>query len=318
LTDLKNTVRHVGVDSEFSFSKSTFQEKATQIQRAADWLDSLGISFYRTRIGKYLKDIERLNTAYEKGSIQQLLDNGEFPQHVNSLFESSELIYIHEGLKTVSTEHLFPRLRDFTKGSEFVTAESTRSLSNKGRDIGFELFTASLFAHASFQPNFSTDADLMATNEMGTFFVECKRPQFDHSVRSNVRGAANQLNKRLTDPRNPEGAFGLIALSVSKIINPTQKLLVVSSEEVIHDMLGSESEIFINAQQQHWRKIENRRILGLIILIRTPAVIKSHSLLTTCNFVAGNNLLASGKAGLDLLISTVEKLKVGLFSNKLG
>ena len=197
MSEYKHTVRPLEGGTQFSFSTRTFQEKAVLAREAAKWLESFGITYYQTRIGKYLKDVEKLDAAHQAGTIQALLDKGEFVSLVNSLFESSELISIYEGLHSIAVGKLGQRLRDFVKETQFSTEESTQSSSNRARDIGFGLYVASLFARAGFDLDFGTDADLLAIDGTDSFFVECKRPQSDHSVRSNVRSAAKQIAKRL-------------------------------------------------------------------------------------------------------------------------
>ncbi len=307
--EYKHTVRPLGSAPQFSFSTRTFEQKAVLARLATEWLESFGITYYHTRIGKYLKDIEKLDNAHKTGTVQDLIHKGEFPTLVNSLFESTDLIAIYEGLQRVAVGRLAQQLHDFVKGTEFSIEESTHSHSNKGRDIGFELYMASLFARAGFDLDFGTDADLLAIDGAISYFVECKRPQFDHSVHSNVRAAGKQITRRLQHSKRTDSAHGIIALSISKIVNPDFKLLVASNEQNIDAKLIQESDAFFAAHQQHWRNFQEPGLLGVLLLLQIPAVVENHNLVTTCGFILGNNIVASGKPGYDLLVSVVERLK---------
>ena len=309
MKNFKNTLRSVGNNPQFSFSKRTFEEKEQLMHLATDWLASLNIDYYKTRVGEYSRDIQRLNEAQQTNSVQKLLDKGKFPKHVNSLFELSEIIFIYEGLHPIADTRLTQRIRDFVKGTEQVTSESTKSMSTKGRDISFELFMASLFARAGYELDFGSEADLMAISTQHTFFVECKRPQSINSVRSNVRGAAKQIVKRLTGSKASSSSYGVIALSISKIINPDLELLVALNEQSINQRLINESENFIELNQHHWSNLKENKLIGIMTLLQTPAVVENHNMITTCNFLMGNNIIASGRFGLELLKKLADQLK---------
>lgn len=310
--------RPVGDDRQFSFSTRNYAEMEQQANTASDWLASLGIDYYKTRIGRYISDIRRLRHAHETNTLQVLTDNGEFPKLVNSLYESSELISIYEGLHPISSELLVARLRDFVKGTEFATSESTATSSNRARDVAFELFMASLFAKAHYQLDFGTEADLIANDDNNTYLLECKRPRSSHSVRSNVRAAAGQISRRLAKIAAKDCVYGIIAGSISRIINPEMKLVSASSESTIGSYFREISDNFVQEHHQHWSTLEEPRLLGVLLLLQTPAIIESVNVITTCNFIAGNNIVASGDAGLRLFKSMLGSLKPALFSHQQG
>ena len=304
----------MGDGAQFSFYTRPMTDRLTQLRTAADWLLSVGIDYYKSRIGKYLRDYERLNDALQNGSVKELIGRGGFPELVNSLFEADELIVIYEGLHSISTAHLIQRLRDFVKGTEFSSKELPSSSSNRGRDVSLELFTASLFARAGYQIDFSTNADLIAHDDHNTYIVECKRPQSDHSVRANIRGAVRQLTARIPSSEDEIPLHGIIVISTSKIVNPEAKLLVTSTEEGIDTDLTRVSDEFILKHQQHWLRIDNKRIIGVIMLLQLPAVIENRRVLTTCNLLSANNIWAAGKSGVEHLKSVVARLKPVLFT----
>jgi hypothetical protein len=318
MNQLRHKVHPLGAGPQFGFHTRSIDDRLAQMRTAADWLLSVGIDYYKTRFGKYLRDYERLNNALQNRSVRQLIDDGNFPELVNSLFEADELIAIYEGLHTMPTEQLSLRMRDFVKGSEFSSAELTKSSSNRGRDVGLELFTASLFARAGYLIDFGTTADLIACDNDSTYIVECKRPQSDDSVHGNVHGAARQISNRLRLFGNVNHAYGIIVISTSKIVNPELKLLVASTEASIESTLRSVSDEFIFRHQRHWLNIDNERIIGVIMLLQTQSVVESRKLLTTCNLLSANNVWASGQSGVDRLKSVAARLKPVLFAGLPG
>jgi hypothetical protein len=84
------------------------------------------------------------------------------------------------------------------------------------------------------------------------FFVECKRPFYDHSVRENIKEAASQLGSELDKPGR-ENDYGIVAISLSRAF--TQGDLVCFANE-------SEGRAFVNATLQ-WLIDENREAWGV-------------------------------------------------------
>lgn len=308
MTNSEDTVRPLPEGEQYFFAKLSFREKQKLMREATDWLSSQGIRYYQTRIGKYLKDLEGLIQAHENDTVQKLIDDGEFPSLVNSLFESSDVISIYQGLHPIAVGPLGKRLREFVRGAEFASSESGDSISNRGRDIGFELYMASLFSRAGYELDFGTQADIMASNSKCTLIIECKRPRFDHSVRSNSRAAAKQLTERLKayDPR--QNVFGIICLSIERVMNPNNQLANASDERNMDRFLKAEWQAFARKHERGWRYSDDPRLLGVTTLLRVPGILENPKMLATCRFLGAISLQAAGQSGHELLTSVNLKL----------
>lgn len=72
MTGTSDTVRPANDGAQSLFAVMTFEEKEKLMHLATDWLASEGIPYYQTRIGKYQKDLRRLNDARESDKVQGL------------------------------------------------------------------------------------------------------------------------------------------------------------------------------------------------------------------------------------------------------
>jgi hypothetical protein len=90
------------------------------------------------------------------------------------------------------------------------------------RNIQFELSLAAEWRLYGLNVNIG-EPDLTLSVGATKFFVECKRPFREESIRANIRGAKNQMAARLDEART---SFGAVAISVGRIVVPDAHVLV--------------------------------------------------------------------------------------------
>jgi hypothetical protein len=308
MTNSDDTVRPLLGGGRSYFASMPYREKAELMRKATDWLSTLGIRYDSTRIDKYLRDLKRLNQARENDTVQELIDNEEFPSLVNSLFESSDVISIYQSLQSFSVGPLGQRLRDFVRGAEFANVESGDSIANRGRDVGFELYMASLFSRAGYELDFGTQADIVATDSDCTLIIECKRPRFDHSVRSNSKEAAKQIAMRLKSYDSGKKVFGIICLSGERVINPMNQLVTATDQVGINQFLEAKWLAFAESHEQDWRQPADPRLLGIMMLLRAPGSLADAKMMATCRFLGASSFQLPGKPGYHILDTIYAKL----------
>jgi hypothetical protein len=124
-----------------------------------------------------------------------------------------------------------------------------------------------------------------------TFKVECKRPWASHSVRPNMKGAAEQLSRHLS---LPEGCsqFGVIAISVSRVLNSGTNLLIAESSDSLHS-LRTQTEALYKSEAPRWhRSWFHDRIIAVNFQASLVAVVNGKV------YRAGHSLLAPiGRTG---------------------
>lgn len=270
-----------------NFNVLSFKQKAEEYEKAVNWLSELGLLYEPTRIGRYKKDIFALEEAYNKNTIDDLIKKRKYPDLINSLTEVDQLTFIYRGLGKIKDPSLIEKLRRFIKGPEHSSAEHPNSASRIGRDIEFELYIASHFEASGLHVDFGTAADLKTAFDSTNFFVECKRPSSMNSLKVNIDEAFDQLTKRCDS--SDQKARGCVALSISKIINPSKKRLVADTSHILLKELALTVEKFIRENKHLWQKKVDTRTLGVLVHFQTAGLIESRKLPTSCDYFGVNN-----------------------------
>lgn len=286
---------------------NSYRDLANGINAACEWLNDHGLHYPRTRIGEYKRHLNELANYWEQGKIEELLRIRDFPTLLNSSHEASELSYIYKGLASLPGSSVTSRLQEFIKGPPSSKNENASS-SNRGRNIAFELYTAARLAEAGFTIDLTKEADIIVHILDHEVFVECKRPQKDHQVNSNVKAALRQLESRYTSASRPEMARGIIAVAIGKILNPDMLFLQEPTQEALTDRLSSINKAFIDAYDSKWRNPSDCRTIGMLVYLGIPAVIESQNTLNNCHEMAMQTTFTNNY-GFDVLAEIRSKLR---------
>lgn len=164
--------------SHFYISQS-YVDASSRIDQACLWLETLGIEYSRTRVGKYRALFEELAKSQLANSLHDFYEHYSFEEWVNAAHEVAELARIYEGLSQQNDPRLVARLRDALKGQELYVLDSE---DRSGRDFSLELSIAAKFARAGYSVDFGHDADLKLVIEGREFYVECKRLKSESKI----------------------------------------------------------------------------------------------------------------------------------------
>lgn len=245
----------------------TLREVAEQYEAAIVWVASIGFPVSRGRVDEYRRTITELSRDFPTPGWGDL-DNTEHRERVcTTLLEIRELISIHRGLAPISEISATQSFKHYVKGPFSSTSESAHNASNRPRNIGFELYLNALFAYAGLLPKYGTNADLEFTHEGTTFFIEAKRPTTANAAESLISDANNQLTKRLNSLRNHQ-ANGLIALDLTKVINPDGKVMSVFNEGHLYSLMHNEDKRQIANLSQYWHRGRHSRTVGALLHYR--------------------------------------------------
>lgn len=248
-------------------TRHAIKELARDFNAAVDWVASIGFPIERGRIADYRKILTKVTDRFEVHRWDDFEDQEYAKQVCTVLLEVRELVSIHRGLSGVSDSTDLHAMRHFLKGPFSPTSESASNSSNRPRNIGFELYLAALFAYAKLMPIYGTNADLCFKHNDHTFFVEAKRPLFSHSINAAIKDANKQLAQRLKDSESTM-ARGLIALDLSKVINPHDKIMPVRDTHHLDQLMNGETQIQIDALARYWHKGRNSRTIGVLLNFR--------------------------------------------------
>jgi len=187
LINLNRTVRVVAEQTTREIPRHSYGDQLTQFNSACEWLSLLGVIVSPTRLGNYRRTLADIEAKHREGKIDELLKRYGFPALANVLFESTELIDIHEGLSGMD-ERIAQSLQKFADGCPLLTDEC-RTGNNIGRNIGFELDTAALFRRCGFPIKLQPPADVWIETGNTDVAVECKRPFSYDGLGANIEKA---------------------------------------------------------------------------------------------------------------------------------
>jgi hypothetical protein len=108
--------------------------------------------------------------------------------------------------------------------------------------------------------------DIVVSSKGKPIFIECKRPQKEASIDSNFKDAASQLKSRLSSCEN---SLGIIAIDLTKAVNPEHHLPVAPTNSVFQPMLDG---ILIRVWERHmpaWQLHKNRQVSGMLLRYST-------------------------------------------------
>lgn len=295
---------------KYSFKTHPFEEKKKLLDIAVRWFESLNVQYSSSRIGQYKRDIDFMIKKIAGDKISELTTTDKFPQIINSLYETDEIILIYKGLSKLQiTNDIKNNLSTIAKGPADILNESLSSSSHKARDISFELIMVALFTEAGYQVIFEADADLVLDEKKYIIFFECKRPNSFNSLAANIKKASKQLRNRYMSSKSLKPKYGIIAVSLEKILNPNHYMLTAKDDIEIDAIISQEVENFIRTNQLIWKNIKEGNTIGIIFFFKTIAIYQSRNIVTTCRFLAVNNIVDPDTIEIEILKEIISRLQ---------
>lgn len=246
-----------------------------ELHEALDWFSAMGANPEPTRVGRYLKHLHDLDKAVKKDRdmMTAFYKAHDFGEHVLILSEVEEILAVYRFLSSQSSATFLEKLKKSLEGGLIPGDETPRASASLPRNILFELFLGSVFVAAGFEISFTEAADLAVRFQARDIFVECKRPQHDHSVNGAIKGAASQLLKRYSSSSDPDSARGLIALSISKVITRGMLYRISHKEPAFPEDSYSFFLEFIARHKRRWNAKADAKTLGVILYLNLPHVV---------------------------------------------
>ncbi len=250
----------------------SYEKIIQELYNVEDWFKQLNISFDGSRFEKYRKNIEMLSQYNKEGRIEEFIKLTDFKEVMFSLTESSEFSTIYQQLKDVDSKSLKERLKIVVQGPLMIDQEDPTKSSGQPRDFLFELNMIAHLKASGFQPFFDSYSDAHCMFESKHILLECKRPQTPNSVNENFMIAKKQLTTSL-DRLNIPNSKGIIAISISKILNKGKMFIKGKNESHLNFKLNHEMQIFWDHFKHLEREVLDTRIIGIFVLLNTPALI---------------------------------------------
>jgi hypothetical protein len=252
-----------------------FDELLSQLKETLEFCASLSLAeaVKASRFNKYQERIQRLCEiiqTYPREQLPQEIEaelNNENLEYVLSLTESLEFIGAVLFLKTCEKEILQRKIATVLRGPVLPNDEDENS--NEARNTLFELNLASKLRKADLDASPGMYADIECTIGSKHLLIECKRPFKEHNVGKQIKKAGKQLKARLKT--FPPGSRGIVAVSLSKTMNPGDKFFVYLDESSAKDALSRKLKAVAEAATSSWGGL-GKRVIGILFHVVTASV----------------------------------------------
>lgn len=260
-----------------SLSQRQYPEIIADLAALESFLRGLGLHKGPDRLRQLAKNVAIIDAALKAGTLDSLEKRKDVEDLVWSLVDAQEFIKIYEGLKDEPLDVMRPLLRKALHGTLHPGRE-TAYKSNIGRNTAFELRLAAGLRKAGAQVHLGQQADLILDHAGVRVYVECKRPYIPSTIRANIEEARKQLQRRLNVDTHPQ-CIGLVAISVSRAINPGSRLFVADAPNALQNLANDLLQIHKDNSADLY-DLPDLRLAGILYHIYTPAYVKTVSLLT--------------------------------------
>jgi aspartyl-tRNA(Asn)/glutamyl-tRNA(Gln) amidotransferase subunit B len=256
-------------------AREKYEHILNGLRDARNWAQHVGQQDAFGRFSEYERNIEALIRVKESENLDTFVKAKGNDLLMWSLVESMELADFPHTLRDVDPASLNDRLRKAFKGPILPTGEDFNT--NEARNTMFELALASFLSSAGFEVKLSKESDVEARIGNLRFVIECKRLLSEKRFEEQLSKASKQLSGFLD--RNPDG-MGLIAVDVTKLKNRGEGIYVAANSKVAKIELGNMLETTLRENWNSLKRVNDKRIIGLLLYLHTPAFLREESLLT--------------------------------------
>lgn len=268
------------------YTSQTYVEASARLDSACTWLQSIGVNYSPTRLGRYRKLFEAFAKHQQSNTLDAFAKGANFGEWANAVHEVAEITRIFDGLNTQDSENLIQRLKKALKGHEMYALDDDR---HSGRDFGLELSVAAKFVRSGYSVDFGHDADVAVDIEGFKFYAECKRLKSELQIEKRISEGLKQLITRYESSPSPSLSRGILVLSIGKIVNSNLGLLVAEDSRALADAAFRYNVTFIERYKSCWQMDVDQRTLGVVIILDAPGEIKAENKLVTCHEITVNN-----------------------------
>jgi hypothetical protein len=186
-------------------------------------------------------------------------------EYLTALTESMELGDLLPYLQQCDRACVSPKLRECLQGPFLPSA-----IEDKSRNIQFELFLASTLWRADFPPLLGEHPDLRCEVDGTRFFFECKRllSSSPAALKKRIHEASRQLytHRHTALPRTR----GIVAVSLSRVLNPTQEPLPSQNEQSERQALAAWLASQADSVSDELGKLSQKKVAAILFHVASP------------------------------------------------
>lgn len=259
-----------------------YLEIVDKLAEIDQWLSKMGLTQH-DRIRMHHRNLTELAEATDEGRLDQFrsgLRNEKRREILWSFVESVEFVDAMDALHKQGCTPPRGVLERALQGPTDAYLEDHRS--NLGRNTMFEIAIAGRAALGGLKPRLGSEPDVFFEFRGRRIFVQCKRVLSENAIPKRIGEAANQLRRDLKNSCNPNDC-GLIAISVSRLLNPGDKILAVAVESDLGMALGHEIDEIIWRYTRFFHQVKDPKIAAILFQMTTPAFVEELQLFTIAN-----------------------------------
>lgn len=258
--------------------RQTYQQILEKLKDVDSWLSNLGFSQKADRVHLHISNVHKLEEMWQDETLKkELIKEVGHAQLFWSLIEAAEFGEIYVALRDLEPNSLKEKLRDALEGP--INPVEETPISNIGRNTMFELNLAGRLSQRGVPVHLQTNPDILCEIDNCKIYIQCKRPFSERNIPRNVSDARRQLTRDLNGSEDTR-ARGVIAISVSRVQNPGNKLFTAKTEGDMPRLLGDYVQTLGEEYSKSWKRIVDTRIIGILFHLITPAVVEEINLLT--------------------------------------
>jgi len=221
---------------------------------------------YRTLIMRLCSIIDSYSFDSLPAGIKKELTDRNF-EYVLSLTESVELVETMDYLKSCEEKIVREKLARILSGPVLPKDEDENS--NEARNTLFEVNLASKLWSAGLKPSLGRLADIELAVTGKQLLIECKRPFRKKRIKTRMKEARKQIDGWVKD--RPLGSRGVIAVSVTKVLNPGDKILPYRDVSSAKATLSRLLEQLANRNKKSLQSL-GKNIIGVLFHVITPSI----------------------------------------------
>jgi hypothetical protein len=255
----------------------TYRDLLKELDSVDAWLRERGLK-QLDRIRRNKADIALLADAFDEGRLDKLINDITDDRRRGlmwSLAESTEFVDSIDGLRKQGCEIPIAVLEAALDGPADLQSETEKS--NRGRNTMFEIAVAGRLARSGLSPRLGEEPDVFVEFDKRRVFIQCKRVFSENGISKRVIDAGKQLKRDLARSLDPRDC-GVIAISVSRVFNKGDKLLVAHDEGSLRQKLRDEIDSIRAAVSREYRHVTEPKVAGIYYHLGSPAFLEGMGL----------------------------------------
>ena len=300
-----HAVQHM---NQHKANEAEWAEILTRLDSVLGLCRSLGLEeqVAVSRFMEYRQRLALLNEAFRREGVEgprRLYDLDRLAQVV-AITEAAELASLEPFLSMSNPVHLRPKLRDVLGGPPLPDEEDGNS--NHARNILFELNLAAKLFAGGVVPTVGDRPDLQCEIASKAVLFECKRVLSERAARKRIGEAWDVLCDEA--PKAGPEARGVVALSVTKLVNPGDQIFSASNEADAHSGLDRLLRAITDKLSNAWVRT-GTRVVGILFHVVTPAFLEDRKVLALQQRTHGLNVVPRGTPDFALFTALLNYLK---------